>query len=56
MNAIGRNTVVSMAKAGPEFQSKMLKGLGLKGFMVMSGKNPINLFSTASGMLGNPGA
>lgn len=56
MNAVGRSTVVSMARAGPEFQSKMLKGLGLKGFMVMSGKNPINLFSTASGMLGNPGA
>lgn len=30
----------------------MLKGLGLKGFLVTDGKNPINLFNTANGMLG----
>jgi len=42
---IGRETIVAMARAGPEMQAKMLKGLGLKGFMVMDGKNPINLIN-----------
>ena len=51
IEAIGQETIVSMAKAGPEFQAKLLKGLGLKGFMVMDGKNPINLFNTAMGMV-----
>jgi major vault protein len=27
-------------------KSKLLKGLGLKGFLVTDGKNPINLFNT----------
>ncbi len=31
----------------------MLKGLGLKGFLVTDGKNPINLFNTANGMMGD---
>lgn len=51
--AIGRETLVKMAQSGPETQAKLLKGLGLKGFMVMDGKNPINLMSQATGMLGN---
>lgn len=53
MDSFGRETVVSMARAGPELQSKLLKGLGLKGFMVMSGKNPINLMGLAGGLLGS---
>jgi len=32
----------------------LLKGLGLKGFMLVDGKNPINLLNTANGMLGSP--
>lgn len=44
-----------MARAGPETQSKLLKGLGLKGFMIVDGKNPVNLFNTANGMLGSVG-
>lgn len=51
VDAIGRDTIVSMARAGPELQAKLLKGLGLKGFMMMNSKNPINLFSTASGLV-----
>ena len=53
MSTIGKDTIVSMAKAGPETQAKLLKGLGLKGFVIMDGKNPVNLFNTANGMLGN---
>lgn len=52
VDAIGRETIVQMAKAGPEMQAKLLKGLGLNGFMIMDGKHPINLFSAASGMMG----
>ncbi len=29
----------------------MLKGLGVKGFLINDGKNPINLFNTANGKL-----
>lgn len=55
MEAIGQDTIVEMARAGPEMQSQLLKGLGLKGFVVMDGKNPVNLFNTANGMLGGYG-
>jgi len=51
VSAIGRQTIVSMAKAGPEAQAKLLSGLGLKGFLISDGKNPINLFNTANGNL-----
>ena len=44
MEAIGKDTIIQMARAGPEMQSKLLKGLGLQGFMVVDGKNPVNLF------------
>ena len=53
VESIGKETIVSMAKAGPEFQSRMLKGLGLKGFMLMNSKSPINLFKTANGFMPN---
>lgn len=52
IQAIGRDTIVQMARAGPETQAKLLKGLGLQGFMVIDGKNPINLFNTANGLMG----
>jgi len=44
-----------MARAGPETQAKLLQGLGLKGFMITDGKNPVNLMNTATGILGNLG-
>jgi major vault protein len=51
INAIGKETLVAMARAGPETQAKLLKGLGLKGYMVVDGKHPMNLFNTAKGMI-----
>ena len=30
-------------------KAKLLSGLGLKGYLVTDGKNPINLFNTANG-------
>ena len=48
---VGRETIAAMARAGPEMQAKLLQGLGLKGFLVTDGKNPINLFNAAQGMV-----
>ena len=45
-----------MAAAGPETQAKLLSGLGLKGYVITDGSSPINLFNTAQGMVGMPGA
>jgi len=50
--AIGPETIASIARAGPEMQAKLLGGLGLKGYLVTDGKSPINLLSTAQGLLG----
>jgi major vault protein len=52
VKAIGKETIVAMAKAGPETKAKLLGGLGLKGYLVTDGKNPINLFNTANGFMG----
>merc|ERR1712146_87504 len=52
VSAIGRETITEIARAGPEMQAGLLKGLGLKGFMITDGKNPINLFKTANGLVG----
>eukprot|EP00826_Nyctotherus_ovalis_P051824 TRINITY_DN649_c0_g1_i15.p1 TRINITY_DN649_c0_g1~~TRINITY_DN649_c0_g1_i15.p1 ORF type:complete len:633 (-),score=259.21 TRINITY_DN649_c0_g1_i15:188-2086(-) len=51
MESIGQETLVNIAKAGPEMQSQMLNSLGLQGYMLMDSKNPINLFTAASGMV-----
>jgi major vault protein len=53
VNAIGPKTIQAIAQAGPEMQAKLLKGLGLQGFMITDGQNPINLFNTANSLLGN---
>jgi major vault protein len=52
VDAIGADTIKAIAQAGPEMQAKLLKGLGLKGFMITDGSSPINLFNTASGLIG----
>jgi len=54
ISAIGPQTIVAMARAGPEYQVELLKGLGLQGFIMTDGNNPINLFNTASGLIGQP--
>lgn len=53
VDAIGANTIVQMAKAGPETQAKLLKGLGLQGYMIVDGKHTLNLMGTAQGMVQN---
>jgi major vault protein len=50
MRAIGTETIVALARAGPELQIKMLRALGLEGYLVTDGTSPINLFNTAKGL------
>jgi len=52
VNAIGADTIKSMAEAGPAMQAKLLSGLGLTSFLITDGSSPINLFNTASGLIG----
>jgi len=54
VDAIGSNTIKSMAEAGPAMQAKLLSGLGLQSFLITDGNSPINLFNTAQGMIGGP--
>jgi len=56
MDAIGKETLLAIAKAGPEMQAELLQGLGLKGYLITDGNSPINLFNTAQGMVGMPAA
>lgn len=50
--SIGSNTLLAMATAGPDLQVRMLQGLGLKSTLITDGSSPINLFTTASGLIG----
>ncbi|KAM4698036.1 major vault protein isoform 1-T2 [Rhinophrynus dorsalis] len=50
--AIGASTLRDIALAGPELQVKLLKGLGIQSTLITDGSTPINLFSTAHGLLG----
>lgn len=51
--AIGAETLKAIAQAGPEMQARLLEGLGLQSVLITDGKNPINLFGTATGLI-NP--
>ncbi|HAX78665.1 MAG TPA: colicin uptake protein [Cyanobacteria bacterium UBA11372] len=51
--AIGSETLKAIAQAGPEMQAKLLQALGLQSVLITDGRNPINLFSTAQGLI-NP--
>eukprot|EP00494_Astrolonche_serrata_P011377 UN11460 len=55
VKAIGPETLQAIATAGPELQAKLISGLGIKSTLIMDGRNPLNLFSTASGMMGAAG-
>ncbi|XP_008328612.1 major vault protein [Cynoglossus semilaevis] len=52
VQSLGSDTLKEMARAGPELQVKMLQALGLKSTLITDGSSPINLFTTASGLLG----
>ncbi|XP_051797385.1 LOW QUALITY PROTEIN: major vault protein [Acanthochromis polyacanthus] len=52
MESLGSETLKEIARAGPELQVKMLQALGLKSTLITDGSSPINLFTTANGLLG----
>ncbi|XP_006008019.1 major vault protein [Latimeria chalumnae] len=54
ISAIGAGTIRDIALAGPELQVKLLQGLGLNSTLITDGSSPINLFTTATGLLGVP--
>jgi len=51
VNAIGKDTLIDIANAGPEMQAKLLEGLGLQGYIMMDSNNPVNLFNAAEGFV-----
>jgi major vault protein len=50
VNSIGKETLVEIARAGPELQAKLLSGLNLSGYILTDGNNPINLFNVANNL------
>lgn len=53
VDSIGPNTLLAMSTAGPDLQVRMLQALGLKSTLITDGSTPINLFTTASGLIGD---
>lgn len=53
VKSVGRETVASMARAGPEMQVRLLKGLGLQGYLMTDGQSPINLMNAATALTGS---
>jgi major vault protein len=51
VSAIGAGTLKEIAQAGPNLQLQLLKGLGLKSFIITDGSSPINLFNSAGGLI-----
>ena len=51
MDCLGQETLIKIAKSGPEQQAKLLEALGLSGFIMTDGNNPINLFNSESGII-----
>jgi len=51
VGSVGRDTIAAMARAGPEMQAKLLKGLGLQGYLMTDGQSPINLMNAASSLV-----
>ncbi|CAL8310384.1 unnamed protein product [Arctogadus glacialis] len=52
MTSLGKDTLSDIARAGPEMQAKLLQSLGIKSTLITDGSTPINLFTTASGLMG----
>ena len=53
IGSLGAETLVAISEAGPKTQAELLEGLGLQGYMMMDTNNPVNLFNTAQGLIGN---
>lgn len=54
VEAIGPQTIQAIAQAGPEMQARLLEALGIQSVLITDGKNPINLFGAANGLISPP--
>jgi len=52
ISAVGSEVLEAVANAGRSNQVQLLSSLGLSSFMITDGNTPINLFNTASGLIG----
>jgi major vault protein len=52
VDAIGAPVLQAIATAGPDLQVRMLQALGLQSTLITDGSNPVNLFTTAQGLIG----
>jgi major vault protein len=52
IEAVGSEVLEAVATAGRANQVHLLSSLGLSSFMITDGNTPINLFNTASGLIG----
>jgi major vault protein len=52
VEALGQDTIKSIASGPQDHQVAMLKSLGLKSTLITDGRTPINLLNTAGGLLG----
>lgn len=52
ISTIGADVLAAIATAGPANQVNMLKALGLESVLITDGNSPVNLFNTASGLVG----
>jgi len=52
IEAVGADVLEAVATAGRSNQVALLESLGLSSFMITDGNSPINLFNTASGLIG----
>ncbi|KAA3677318.1 uncharacterized protein DEA37_0004501 [Paragonimus westermani] len=53
VKAVSHHTLGLMATAGAEHDVQMLQALGLRSTLITDGSAPINLFTTAAGLLGH---
>ncbi len=51
IEALGAETIKAIAQAGPEMQARLLEALGIQSVLITDGRNPINLFGTANGLV-----
>lgn len=51
VKAIGADTIEAMARAGPEMQARLLKSLGISSMLITDSNSPVNLFTTAQGLV-----
>jgi major vault protein len=52
IDAVGPETLKKISQSQPEMNARLLNGLELKSFLITDGNHPINLFNTATGLIG----